>query len=71
MTRYDIGAYNTKVRELVQMGERHRNLDDSWADIHYVEITAESEAEARQKVSRRYPERDGYVIASVLADKFG
>jgi len=71
MTRYEIGVYNSKVRELVQMGERHKNLDDSWADIHYVDITADNEADARVKVSRRYPERDGYVIASVMADKFG
>lgn len=70
MTRYEIGVYNRKVRELVQMGDSHKNLDDSWADIHYVDVHADSETDARLKVSRRYPERDGYVIESVLADKF-
>lgn len=70
MTRYEIGVYNKLVRELVQMGDSHKNLDDSWADIHYVDVTAESESDARLKVSRRYPERDGYIIESVLADKF-
>ena len=70
MQRFEIGLYNKTVRDLLGEGERHKHLDDSWADVHYVDVTAASEDEARSKIARRYPERDGYVISSVVADRY-
>lgn len=66
MKKFEIGIYNKRVRELVKIGERHKNLADSWADLHYVEITAKDEAEARAKLDRRYPAAEGYVIEGVM-----
>lgn len=66
MKKFEIGIYNKKVRELVKMGERHKNLADSWADLHYIEVSANDEAEARAKLDRRYPAAEGYVIEGVM-----
>jgi len=67
---FEIGVYNEKVREAIKRGERHRQLADSWADIHYIEVKAPNEAKARTKVDRRYPPQQGYVIASVTKSKY-
>ncbi len=74
MKRFEIGIYNKTVRDLLKVGERHKNLADSWADQHYIEISAEDETDARARAERRYPAREGYVIESVMissAEKFG
>jgi hypothetical protein len=73
MKKFEIGIYNKKVRELVKIGERHKHLADSWADLHYIEIAAKDEADARAKADRRYPASEGYVIEGVMlssSDKF-
>ena len=69
-SNFEVGVYNEKVREAVQRGERHKQLADSWADIHYIEITAPDESTARNKVSRRYPRPQGSVIDSLTKSKF-
>lgn len=62
---YEVGVFNARVRAALAEGERHANLSDDWADIHYFEILATDEAGARSKIERRYPPANGYVITDV------
>ncbi len=66
MHTYEIAIYNQKVRELVADGERHKRYEDSWADTHYIEFKAETEASAITKCRNKYPQDDGFVIEAVL-----
>ena len=63
--KFEVAVYNKEVRKLVKEGERHRHFTDDWAGIHYVDIMARDEREARVKVENRYPEHKGFVIDSV------
>jgi hypothetical protein len=63
--KFEVGIYNKVVRELVAKGERHRDLNDSWADMHYLEITARDEGDARTKIEARHPSEKGFVITSI------
>ncbi len=63
--KFEVGVYNKKVRQLVKEGERHRDLTDDWADIHYVDVMAEDEHGARAKIEAKYPEDKGFVIENV------
>lgn len=65
MPKYEVGVYNEIVREKINNGERHRFLTDDWADIHYIEVTAQNEESARQKILTRHSEHQGYVIVSI------
>ncbi|CAA6604095.1 conserved hypothetical protein [Rhodospirillaceae bacterium LM-1] len=68
MTRpYEIALYNAEVRRLVYEGEHHRQYPDSWADTHYIEIEAENEAKATDKIKNKYPPDRGFVIERVQA----
>ena len=62
---FEFSLYNSEVRELVQMDERHSKLDDGWAEQRYIQISAVNEAEATQKLRRRYPDNKGFVISSM------
>ncbi len=62
---YEFSLYNSEVRKLVEIGEKHKQIDDSWADQRYIQVRAKSEEKARTEASRRYPERRGYVFTSV------
>jgi hypothetical protein len=66
---FEVAIYNEEVRATLEKGKRHQ-LDDRWAETHYVEIKANSEQEARSKMVRRYPPDDGYVIVDIYALKF-
>ena len=70
MPDFEVAVYNKEVRECVEGGERHRDLSDDWADIHYFEIVADNEAEARARIARKYPPHQGYVIESVEQSKY-
>lgn len=63
---YEFSLYNSEVRELVQVGETHKQLDDGWADQRYVQIRAKDEDRAKVELERRYPEKKGYVYTSVI-----
>lgn len=67
---YEVAIYNRDVRRLVADGQRHRDLSDAWAEVHYIEVRAHSEQEARAQVARRYPPGRGYVIEDVIGEKF-
>ncbi len=65
MAEFEVGVFNKEVREAVAGGDRHRDLSDDWADIHYVIITAADEDTARRTAQRRYPAQRGYIIDSI------
>jgi len=65
MAKYEITIYNAQVREKVEQGEHHTRFTDDWADFRYIEVNADTEDEARQRVESRYPSAQGFVIDSV------
>ena len=66
MADFEIGVYNKKVRELVNAGQSHRDLADSWAEIHFIEIRAKDRSQALIRICSRYPENRGFVISEIL-----
>lgn len=70
MPEFEVAVYNQEVRDRLAEGRRHRDLADSWADVHYIEIQARDEADARNQVLRKYPAHRGYVIDSVERAKY-
>jgi len=65
MPLYEVGIYNQKVRDYMDVGEKHPRLDDKWAEINYFDVDASSEDAARRKMIGKYPAPSGYVISSV------
>jgi hypothetical protein len=59
---YEVGVFNERVRKALAEGAHHAVLSDDWADIHYFEVVAVDEREARAKITRRYSAANGYVI---------
>lgn len=70
MPDFEVAIYNKDVREKVAEGRRHRDLADSWAEIHYIEVEAHSAEEARRHIERKYPPHRGYVIDSIDVKKY-
>lgn len=62
---YSVGIYNSEVRRAHMMGEKHRQLDDKWGEINYLELKASSEDEVRRTFMRKFPPERGFVIDSV------
>jgi hypothetical protein len=62
---FSIGIYNSEVRRAHMMGEKHRQLDDKWGDINYVELNGANEDEVRRTIMRKFPPERGFVIESV------
>ena len=65
MAKYEVVLHNEEVRRRVKVDERHREFTDDWADIHYIEVNAGDEQEARRKIETRYPSSKGFVIQTV------
>lgn len=63
---YEFSLYNSEVRSLIQTGESHKQLDDGWAEQRYVQIRAQDEDIAKIELSRRYPEKRGFVYTGVV-----
>jgi|SRR5690606_102654 DNA-binding SARP family transcriptional activator len=62
---FSVGIYNSEVRRAHMMGEKHRQLDDKWGEINYLELKATSEDEVRRTFMRKFPPERGFVIESV------
>lgn len=62
---FSIGIYNQEVRRAHMMGEKHRQLDDKWGEINYVELPAANEDEVRRTMMRKFPPERGFVIESI------
>lgn len=67
---FEIGVYNKDVRDLVEVHEHHAELSDNWADIHWFDIKAHDEDEARSIIEQRYPPWRGYVITEVITQEW-
>ena len=65
MPKYEVAVYNENVRQMLKQGDKHEFLDDDWANIHYLEITADGEQEARSKANSKFPSGQGYVIENI------
>lgn len=67
MAVFDVGLYNLYVREAIDSGtENLTGLDERWADYHFIEVKADSEAQAIEKASHRYTQEKGWVIYEVI-----
>ncbi|TAD88318.1 MAG: hypothetical protein EAZ99_14155 [Alphaproteobacteria bacterium] len=65
MPKFEIGIYNQAVIDLQKQGKFHRELDDSWAEVRYIELDAPNAQEAKRKAQVRYPVTKGFVITAV------
>ena len=63
---FEISVYNKDVRDEIQAGRNHRLLEPSWANVHLIEIKADTEEEAMASCRRKHPERLGFVLGSAL-----
>lgn len=64
MALYEVAIYNELVKRAVENGE-HANYSDEWADVHYIEISARDEADARRKILTKYPKDRGFIIKGI------
>jgi hypothetical protein len=62
---FSVAVFNQEVRRAHMMGQKHRNLDDKWAEINYEDVSAANEDAVRKKMLRKYPPERGFVIESV------
>jgi hypothetical protein len=65
MAKFEIAIFNQQVVDALAAGKRHRNLNDSWADTHYIDVDAADADGARRKIAARHPQENGFVIVSV------
>jgi hypothetical protein len=65
MIKYEVAIYNADVRECVEAGDRHRDLSDDWADMHYIIVEADDEKTVRAQMEKKYPSERGFVIDSI------
>ena len=63
--KFEVAIHNKEVRHLVRSGEKQKTLSDDWGDTHFIEVAAQDEKDARQKMERRYPASLGYVIEAL------
>ena len=66
MAKFEFTVYNAEVRQKVVDGERHKRFADDWADLHYIEIEADNEEQARAKIEVMHPSVQGFVIDETL-----
>ncbi|GGF64112.1 MULTISPECIES: hypothetical protein [Terasakiella] len=64
MALYEVAIYNELVKRAVENGER-ASYSDEWADVHYIEISARDEADARRKILTKYPKDRGFIIKGI------
>lgn len=62
---FEVSLFNREVRALVRDNQHHDVFDDDWAVDQRREVIAGDENEARDVISQRYPQDEGFVIAAV------
>ena len=66
MPTYEAAVYNRRVRDALRRGDKNdTGLDDEWENTRYVEVTAPDPEQAAARIERRYPEKHGFVLASL------
>ncbi|WP_417316737.1 hypothetical protein [Emcibacter sp.] len=63
---FEIPVYNEKVRQAVRAGRSHDMLEDSWADMHLIEVSAHTPGEALDICRRKHPEKMGFVFGDIF-----
>ncbi len=63
--KFEAAVFNEQVLQALNDGERHKHLDDEWADTHYFDIFADTLEEAWSKARRKYRSDHGFVIKAV------
>ena len=71
MAKFEVAVYNAEVRQKVADGERHKRFADDWAYLHYIEIEANNEEQARAKIEVMHPSVQGFVIDEILVKYWG
>lgn len=64
MARFEIAIFNDRVRQAVKNND-HSEYSDEWADLHFIEVSAGDEQEARRKILTKYPKEKGFIIESI------
>tara|TARA_Y100000401_G_C8217829_1_gene171726 strand:- start:220 stop:429 length:210 start_codon:yes stop_codon:yes gene_type:complete len=62
MKTYEVGVYNKYIRERVRNGDDVDPAEAAWENIHYFDIKAENEADAKRKILFEYKPEKGFVI---------
>lgn len=65
--KFEAAVFNQQVRDAVKQLEHHPDYKDEWADLHYIEVKAETSADARKEIERQYPKAKGFVIDNIIA----
>lgn len=63
---YEVRFYNSDVRNLTSRNESHSLFEDHWGETQIQKINAFTESEARDKIVRRYPPEQGFVVETVF-----
>ena len=66
---FEVGIYNKDVRTCVKENVRHLDFGDEWADVHYQNVVADTEAEALTMITDRYPPEKGFVVTSLAVER--
>jgi len=65
--RFEGRVYNTRVRELVDAGQRNdTGFADAWPGGRFVEVRATSLIEAMRILRRDYPEDAGFKVSDLI-----
>lgn len=64
MALYEVAIYNELVKRAMENGERAA-YSDEWADVHYIEVSARDESDARRKILTKYPKERGFIITGI------
>ena len=68
MPEFQVGIYNKHIRARIRNGDPVENRMETWEEVNYFGIAANSEAHARQLMQTQYKESQGFVIESI--DKY-
>jgi hypothetical protein len=64
--KFEVAIFNEVVKKSVREAEKNRTgLSDDWADVHYIEVRAETADSAKAKLYNRFPQARGFVIVEV------
>ena len=65
MPKFEVAIYNQEVCDEIAKGENHSLYDNEWADLHFIEVSAENEEGAKSQLQNRYPTEvicEGYFV---------
>lgn len=63
---YEAAIYNQEVRDMLSNGQHHKDLEDIWSDLQFIEVRAASRDQAVRRLNTRYPASRGFVITRVF-----